>query len=140
MLPLLIEGEVVGALTLETREPRTFSTDEVNLAWSVADQVAGALARARLTQRHHRLSTAIEQAGESIVITDIRGTILYVNPTFERVSGYSRTEAVGQNPQLLKSGQQDPSFYAELWATISAGQVWRGRFVNQKKDGTLYSS
>ena len=138
-LPLIIEGEVMGGLGLETIEPRHFSPEEISLAWSVAGQVAGALARARLTQLHQRLSAAIEQAAESIIITDTKGAIIYVNPTFERLSGYSRAEVIGQNPRLLKSGQLDAAFYEELWATISAGQVWHGRFVNKKKDGTSYT-
>lgn len=138
-LPLIIEDEVLGGLALETSEPRHFLPAEINLAWSVADQVAGALARARLTQTQQRLSAAIEQAGESVIITDTGGSIIYVNPTFERVSGYSRAEVIGQNPRLLKSDQQDAAFYKEMWTTISAGQVWRGRLVNKKKDGTLYT-
>jgi PAS domain S-box-containing protein len=136
--PLIIQGDVVGSLSLEALEPRHFSTEEIGLAWTVADQVAGALARARLAQTHQRLITAIEQSVENVIITDPAGTILYVNPAFEQTSGYSQAETVGQNPRILKSDQHDPAFYEELWATISAGQVWRGRFVNKKKDGALY--
>jgi PAS domain S-box-containing protein len=139
LLPLIIEGEVVGGLGLETIEPRHFSPEEINLAWSVADQVAGALARTQMIRTQQRLSTAIEQAGESMIITNLDGTIIYVNPAFEHISGYSRAKVVGQNPRLLKSDQQDAAFYRELWAIISAGQVWHGRLVNKKKDGTLYT-
>jgi two-component system cell cycle sensor histidine kinase/response regulator CckA len=85
------------------------------------------------------LATAIDQAGESIVITDTTGAILYVNPAFERVTGYSRAEAIGQNSRLLKSGKHNRAFYEALWATITAGQVWQGRLVNRKKDGSLYT-
>jgi PAS domain S-box-containing protein len=139
MLPLIIRGEVVGSLALGTTEPRHFSSEEISLAWSVADQVAGALDHARLTQTQRHLATAIEQAGESIVITDTQGTIQYVNPAFERITGYSQAEAVGQNPRFLKSGKHTTAFYQTLWATITAGQVWQGRLVNRKKDGTLYT-
>ncbi|MFQ5578073.1 MAG: PAS domain S-box protein, partial [Anaerolineae bacterium] len=139
ILPLIIEGEVAGSLALDAIKPRTFSTRDVDLAWSVADQVAGALARAQLDRAHRRLSTAIEQAAEGVVITDTEGTILYVNPAFERVSGYSRSEAIGQNPRILKSAKQDAAFYREMWETISAGKIWRGRLVNKKKDGVLYT-
>jgi PAS domain S-box-containing protein len=139
ILPLTIKGEVVGSLGLEAAEPRHFSAEEISLAWSVAEQVAGGLTRARLAQTQRRLITAIEQTAEGVLITDIQGTILYVNPTFERVTGYSRAEAVGQNPRILKSGKHDTAFYEELWATISAGEVWHGRLVNKKKDGTLYT-
>ena len=84
------------------------------------------------------LATAIEQAGEAIVITDPEGVIQYVNPAFERTTGYAQEEAVGQNPRILKSGQQDPAFYQDLWDTIKRGAVWQGRMKNKKKDGSLY--
>jgi PAS domain S-box-containing protein len=139
LLPLVIEDRVVGSLGLETVEPRSFSTAEVNLAWSVADQVGGALARAWLDKEHRRLSTAIEQTVDSVIITDTKGTIVYVNPAFEQVSGYNRHEVIGQNSRILKSGKQDVAFYEKLWKTVSAGQVWHGRFINKKKDGTFYT-
>ncbi len=87
----------------------------------------------------NRLMTAIEQTPESIVITDTQGTILYVNPAFEQVTGYSRTEAIGLNTRLLKSNRQNKAFYRELWTRISAGEVWRGRFINKKKNGALFT-
>ncbi|MFH1115750.1 MAG: PAS domain S-box protein [Pseudomonadota bacterium] len=87
---------------------------------------------------HQRLVTAIEQSIESVVITDERGTILYVNPAFERVSGFSKEEAVGLNPRILKSGEHDTAFYAEMWSTLSEGRVWKGHFINRRKDGSLY--
>jgi PAS domain S-box-containing protein len=139
ILPLIIEGEVIGSLRLDTSEPRAFSIEEVNLAWSVADQVAGGLARARLGQARRLLSAAVEQSAESVIITDTEGTIIYVNSTFEQASGYSLTEALGQTPRFLKSGRQEAAFYKELWATITAGQVWHGRLTNKKKDGKLYT-
>jgi PAS domain S-box-containing protein len=138
-LPLVVNGEAVGGLILETNEQRIFSPEEVKLAWSVADQVAGALARAQLTQDHQRLITAIEQAAETIFITNPQGTIVYVNPAFERTTGYSQTEAVGRNPRILKSGQQDPAFYRDMWTTLAAGEIWQGRLVNKKKDGSRYT-
>ncbi len=85
------------------------------------------------------LSAAVEQAGETIVVTDRDGGIQYVNAAFERTTGYTREEAVGQNPRILKSGKQPESYYRELWETISSGRSWRGRFVNRRKDGTLYT-
>jgi two-component system cell cycle sensor histidine kinase/response regulator CckA len=87
-----------------------------------------------------RLMTAIEQTNEMVLITDAAGTIQYVNPAFETVTGYSRAEAIGQNPRILKSGEQDEAFYRELWQTISRGQTWEGRLVNRRKDGTLYTA
>ena len=86
-----------------------------------------------------RLMAAIEQAGEAIVMTDAQGIIQFVNPAFERTTGYSRKEAVGQNPRILKSGEHDKLFYRNLWDTISGGRTWAGRMVNKRKDGTLYT-
>lgn len=88
---------------------------------------------------HERLLTAIEQAGEAIVITDPEGAIEYVNPAFEKITGYGRQEAAGQNPRMLKSGLQDEAFYKDLWGKISSGQTWEGRMVNKRKNGTLYT-
>jgi PAS domain S-box-containing protein len=86
-----------------------------------------------------RLSTAIEQSPEAVVITDPDGTIQYVNPAFERITGYSSPEAIGRNSGILKSGQHDASFYSDLWKTISSGKIWEGRFVNKRKDGIFYT-
>lgn len=85
-----------------------------------------------------RLSQAVEQAAESIVITDISGRILYVNPAFERITGYSQAECLGKNPNVLRSGKHDPAFYENLWNTILKGDIWRGRFTNRRKDGTFF--
>jgi len=87
-----------------------------------------------------RLQRAIEQAGEAVVLTDTEGTIEYVNPAFERISGFSRDETIGENPRIQKSGEQDEPFYREMWETITRGETWEGRVVNRRKDGTLYTA
>ncbi|MGK7346657.1 MAG: PAS domain S-box protein [Candidatus Nitrospinota bacterium M3_3B_026] len=84
------------------------------------------------------LATAIEHAGEAIVITDVDGIIQYVNPAFEKITGYSRDEAVGRNPRILKSGVHPPEFYEKMWKTITSGRTWSGELVNRRKDGALY--
>lgn len=78
---------------------------------------------------------AIEQ---SLFITDSEGTIEYVNPQFERTTGYSASEAIGENPRLLKSDQQDDEFYRQLWETITASEVWEAELTNRRKSGELY--
>ena len=84
------------------------------------------------------LATAIEQASDMVVVTDTSGRIIYVNPAFEQVTGFPRAEVVGQSPHVWKSGRHSPEFYRELWETLKAGHVWRGEFVNRRRDGTLY--
>ena len=95
-------------------------------------------ARRRTEEDRSRLAMAVEQSAEAIVVTDREGTILYVNPAFERITGYTAEEAVGKNPRILHSGKHDESFYKELWSVLSRGEVWAGHFINRKKDGTLY--
>jgi PAS domain S-box-containing protein len=94
--------------------------------------------RVRTEEERTRLFSAVEQAHEAILITDAAGTIQYVNPAFERITGYTREEVVGQNPRILKSGAQTDEFYREMWATLLRGEVWSGRVVNRRKDGTKY--
>ena len=137
VLPLIVEGEVIGSLGIDAIEFRPFTQDEVDMAQRVADQVSGALARVRLEETQRRLTAAIEQAAESIIITDIQGKVLYVNPAFERASGYSSTEVIGRVSHILKSSEHDPELY-ELLQTLRSGEVWQGRLVNRGKDGSLY--
>lgn len=102
--------------------------------------VAMDITHRKLTQAEQdRLLAAIEQAGEAIVITDTSGAIQYVNPAFEQITGYRRDEVLGLTPRILKSGQQDQAFYANLWHTITSGLTWRGRMVNRRRDGTLFT-
>jgi nitrogen fixation negative regulator NifL len=82
--------------------------------------------------------TAVEQSDSSIVITDESGVIEYVNPAFCRETGYESREVIGQNPRVLKSGEMPESIYQEMWATLTAGKIWRGELCNRRRDGSLY--
>ena len=99
---------------------------------------AAETARLAADEQRMRLATAVEQAGEAILITDRDAHIVYVNPAFEQVSGYSSAELVGQNPRLLQSGRHAPEFYAAMWAALQAGDTWRGTLFNLGKDGVQY--
>ena len=81
---------------------------------------------------------AVEHAGHSIYITDPDGTILYVNPSFEQITGYTAEEVIGHDPSVLQSGVHDEAFYADLWETILAGDVWENEIVNERKNGEQY--
>ncbi len=85
-----------------------------------------------------RLWTAIEQSADAVVITDADARIEYVNPAFERVTGYTREEVLGQNPRILKSGVHGPAFYAAMWATLKSGHSFVGNLTNRRKDGSLF--
>lgn len=90
------------------------------------------------TEKLLLMATVVEQMMESVFITDTAGRIEYVNPAFERITGYTAAEAVGRTPRILKSGHHDEAYYRRMWGTISSGNVWREMFVNRRKDGTLY--
>lgn len=94
--------------------------------------------RKRAEAQNLLLATAIEQAVETVVVTDHEARIQYVNPAFTRTTGYSREEALGQNPRVLKSGQHGAQFYQALWSALGKGELWQGEFTNRRKDGTLY--
>ncbi len=94
--------------------------------------------RRRKEVERQRLTTALEQVAESIVITNGRGRIQYVNPAFEGITGYSRSEALGRTPGILKSGMHDDTFYGAMWQTLRRGEVWTGHFINRKKNGDIY--
>ncbi len=88
--------------------------------------------------RLRQLSQAIEQSPVAVVITDVEGTIQYVNPTCSEMTGYSSEELLGKNPRVLQSGRHPESFYRELWETILSGEIWRGEFWNRTRDGVEY--
>jgi PAS domain S-box-containing protein len=89
-------------------------------------------------QELRKLMRAMEQSPTSIVITDTAGIIEYVNPKFEDLTGYSREEALGRNPRILKSGETSQDLYRELWQTITSGKTWKGELHNRRKDGSLF--
>ena len=92
----------------------------------------------QMDEELRKLSLAVEQSPVSIVITDIKGNIEYVNPKFTELTGYTYNEVIGKNPRILKSGEYTPKFYKELWDTITSGKEWRGELHNKKKNGELY--
>jgi two-component system cell cycle sensor histidine kinase/response regulator CckA len=96
------------------------------------------LKRQKAEESLRKLSCAVEQSADAIIITNHAGLIQYVNPAFEALTGYSRNEAVGQSPSILTSGQQAPPLYRELWENISVGSVYSSITVNRKKNGELY--
>jgi PAS domain S-box-containing protein len=123
----LVEVDLVGA--------------RVNLGGgleAVAMMYADVTAERQAEERLRLAEAALAAAANAIVIVGRGGEILWVNPAFTRLTGYSAAEAVGQSTRLLKSGRHDEQFYRQLWSTVLAGEVWHGETVNRRKDGTLY--
>jgi two-component system cell cycle sensor histidine kinase/response regulator CckA len=139
VVPLVVENELAGSLSLEGGPTRHFSADEVDQVSRVANQVARALVRVRLNAERQRLGAAIEQTAEGVIITDATGIIIYVNPAFEEMTGYTRAQALGQKSTLLNSEEQDPAVYQDMWTTMGAGEVWHGRLIRKRADGSLFT-
>lgn len=121
-------------LWVSKRKAEVGHTGEFNIigyAWDIT--------RVKETEDHlKRLLSALEQSPVSVVITDMNGDIEYVNSYFCKASGYSREELLGANPRVLKSGHQSGSFYKEMWRCIQSGLVWKGDFINVRKNGEEY--
>jgi sigma-B regulation protein RsbU (phosphoserine phosphatase) len=89
-------------------------------------------------EQNERLAMAVEQTADSVVVTNIKGDIEYINTAFEETTGYSRQEALGRKPSILKSGYHDQAFYQSLWGKLLQGEAFRGTILNKKKSGELY--
>ena len=110
------------------------NTDDERIVGTIRDMSE----RKYIEEELRRLHKAVEEAGHAVYITDVNGTINYVNPAFERITGYTREEALGGNPRLLKSGRMPDDYYARLYEAIHSGGTWQEQIVNRRKDGTLY--
>jgi PAS domain S-box-containing protein len=131
-------------LPLKTKDRRPIAVEFVSNVYQAGDKnviqcnIRDITERKRTEESYARLATAVEQASETIVITDTEGAILYANPSFAKTTGYTVAEAIGQNPRILKSGKQDVIFYRRMWDILKRGETWSGHFINKRKDGTLY--
>ena len=145
-IPLIHWGQVMGAITVCSERAGTFDPAEIQFLEELAGDLAFALDSRRQEQaqrdaeaRLHLLDSALQSAANAIAITDLQGCLLWINPAFTRLTGYSCDEARGKKPSILKSGVHDQDFYRQLWETILAGQVWQSEMVNRRKDGSHYT-
>ena len=151
-VPLRLGDRVIGVINVEDTRPNLYTGSDERILGTVASQIAAAIQNAQLLQQVRqelaarkeaeetlrKLSSAVEQTADMVFITDPNGVIEYVNPAFEQLTGYAMEDARGNTPRILKSGMQDEAYYAKLWQTIKAGEVFRAEAVNRRKDGELY--
>jgi PAS domain S-box-containing protein len=123
-----------GSVSCETRMVRLPSADRRLVRISHIDITARKQAEAAMRQ----LSVAVRQSPVAIVITDLDGKIVFVNPKFSQVTGYAPEEAIGKNPRIMKSGNTRPEVYRALWDALKRGDAWEGEFHNRKKNGELF--
>ena len=139
------QRDMIGFETVHRRKDGSLYPVEVRLHCSRGEDpsvfvamITDLSARRKADEEVRKLSQATEQTADGVMITDRAGRLEYVNPAFEKITGYTRAEALGRTPRLLHSGKQDLDFYRRLWATILAGETFREVFINRRKDGSLY--
>lgn len=136
--PCLHGGQRLGAIGAFSTRQRTFCREEKLFLEGVARMVTLAVTRSRIQRENEKLARTLAQTHEVIAITDRAGLLVYVNPAFEKLTGYSSQEVLGRNPRILKSGRHGPELYRDMWGTLRKGGTWGGTLVNRRKDGTLY--
>ena len=147
-LPLILENEVIGIFTLYSQHENVFDDAMLSLLKSLTDDISVALyymEQAKLKREAEinvqKLSSAVEQSANSVVITSPHGIIEYVNPGFMQLNGYSRDEIIGQNVSILLTDNEDrDALTREIWQTNMKGNNWRGEILNRKKNGEQYWS
>ena len=137
-VPVIENGKVV-MLAGVGNKATPYTGLDVESVQLIASEVWRIVQRHRSESRLTKLSLAVEQSPANVVITDLAARIEYVNEAFLRTTGYSRDEVLGQNPRILQSGQMPKATYVALWNTLTQGQVWKGEFHNQRKDGSHYT-
>jgi len=144
-LPVYIDGKIDGSLQVLAGERGAFDENVVEVLKSLSEELGYGLKRLRDRERLMKslndqalLSSAIDQASESIVITDPDSNILYANPSAVRTSEYSLAEILGAKPRLFQSELHDDAFFQIMWAHLNGGEPWHGTLINRRKGGELY--
>ncbi len=137
---IVVDGGVYGTLCFASPAPRpaSFSSADMEVLKLMSQWVGNELQRERAEAYMRKLSGALEQAVDSVMITDRDRYIEYVNPAFERLTGYAKEDVIGHKTYFLRSGVHDDVFYRDLWDIIGNGGVYRGVMVNRKKDGSIF--
>jgi PAS domain S-box-containing protein len=147
-VPILHNKELVGVFQVANCK-KSYTHEDMVLLQAIADRIAPLVKayvkidniRSVVDEKEEKLTIvqkAVEQTTTTVLVTDVEGTITYVNPRFSEVTGYHYREVLGENPRILKSEKVKYETYVDLWQTIKEGKVWRGEFINKTKDGKLY--
>lgn len=135
-----VEGEVYGTLNFVSPEPRAvlFTNSDKEILKLMVQWMEREIERSRAHAQMHKLSSALEQTADAVMISNRSGLVEYVNPAFEKITGYAQEDILGKGPQALRSGRHGKEFYLRLWTTILRGEVFHDTFINRRKDGLLY--
>lgn len=137
-IPIRKGENIYYVVNIYTSVKNFFTEEEISYLENIKKHIEFALKKIEAERFMKLLYSAVEMGHEWIFITDEEGTILYVNPAVEAISGYKRDEIIGKNPRIFKSGYHSPEFYKNMWKTIKCGRVFEGIFVNRKKSGEIF--
>ena len=139
-VPLSAGDETIGALVVYSTYPDGVSALHRRILRDVGRNVAIAWKNAERYQRILRQDVALSTTANGVVITDHEGRVEWVNPAFEKITGFALKDVAGKNLRFLKSGKHSSQFYKSLWDKLHSGETFTADFVNRRKDGTLYRS
>ena len=146
-VPLIVENELTGIFTLYSAQKNVFDNELIQLLENLSNDISSALFNIKQSKLKLladstilKLSSAVEQSADAIIITNTEGSIEYINPEFTSLTGYSQADSIGKKTSVLNSQKNDISVYKHLWSTIQAGKLWRGELINKKKNGDTYWS
>ena len=137
-LPVVERGQVRMLLGV-CNKPTGYSEQEIQALQRLVEKIWQRTMQRRQEALIHRLSEALDQSPSPVMMTNIQGSILYVNRAFTEVSGYSAEEALGRNPRFLQSGLTDRAIYQEMWERLPKGLSWEGELINRRKNGQIYT-
>ncbi|QGG46709.1 PAS domain S-box protein [Heliorestis convoluta] len=138
-IPLSVQERRIGVLQISGYRQELFKRPQIKPLEDFAQRVSFTLLSALRQLQLQLQGQALATAANAIVITDCYGVVQWVNPAVCNLTGYSFEEMVGQNINILRSGEQGQAFYAEMWKAISQGQVWQGELINRRQDGSLFT-
>ncbi len=137
--PIKSGNKIVGAIVIQNYDSKNaFSNLDLDIVEIVANEIANFMEIKSAEEASQKLNIAVIQSPASVIITDARGKIEFVNPKFTQLTGYEINEVLGENPRILNSGTHPKEMYQNLWRTISSGNEWRGEIKNKKKNGDFY--
>lgn len=138
-IPLKHYGKVIGIMAVQHySNDKALGEAEMKMLEYLSEQVARTIDYKKKVDEIRMLSTAVEQSPSSIVITNLKPEIIYVNKAFIRITGYSEEEVIGENPRILQSGETPKQTYTELWNKLTSGETWHGEFRNRRKNGEVF--
>ena len=139
-MPIIDGVQVLGVLVVYVEEGHKQEQREIVFLESVAHTLSGIVRRKQADERLHLQSVILETAANAIMVTDSKDKIIWTNPAFSQLTGYTPQEAAGSSMQILRSGEHDPEIYKSIYEQVMSGKVWHGELIDKRKDDTFFTN